>query len=162
MADELDPGQAVDRSSGEPPDRNGNQDYKGTGWAFPPRFGRGGASVEMVSGDDDILESLRLLLATEPGERIMRPDFGCKLSAFLFEEIDQGLINRITRTVSDAILNHEPRVTLEQVEVTRGTDSTGEVTVRVSYRSRLTNSRYNLVYPFYLREAVPDPAKEGN
>jgi phage baseplate assembly protein W len=138
------------------------QDHKGVGWAFPPRFGRGGASVEMVSGDDDILESLRLLLATEPGERVMRPSFGCNLSAFVFEEVDQGLISRITRTVSDAILNHEPRVILEQVEVARGADSTGSVMVRISYRSRLTNSRYNLVYPFYLREAALDPTSVGS
>lgn len=138
------------------------QDFQGTGWAFPPRFGRGGASVEMVSGDDDILESLRLLLATEPGERVMRPSFGCNLSAFVFEEVDQSLISHITRTVSDAILNHEPRVILEQVDVTRGSDSTGSVMVRVSYRSRLTNSRYNLVYPFYLREAALDPTAGGS
>ena len=137
-------------------------DYKGTGWAFPPAFGRGGASVAMVSGDDDILESLRLLLATEPGERVMRSSFGCNLSAFVFEEVDQGLINRITRTVSDAILSHEPRVLLEKVEVVRtAQDSTGAVTVQVSYSSRITNARYNLVYPFYLREAAVDPTADG-
>jgi hypothetical protein len=154
MSSERTPGRDFDQQQAQ----TGNQDYKGTGWAFPPRFGRGGASIEMVSGDDDIFESLRLLLATEPGERVMRPTFGCNLSSFVFEELDQGLVNRITRTVSDAILNHEPRIILEQVEVARGGDSTGEVMVRVSYRSRLTNSRYNLVYPVYLREAALDPA----
>lgn len=139
-------------------DQSNDQDYKGTGWTFPPRFGRGGASVDMVRGDEDIQESLRLLLATEPGERVMRADFGCNLAAFVFEEIDQGLISRITRIVSDAILHHEPRVILEKVDVTRGADSTGSVTIQVAYRSRLTNSRYNMVYPFYLREAAADPA----
>jgi len=143
-------------------DPSSDQNYKGVGWGFPPRFGRGGASVETVSGDEDILESLRLLLATEPGERVMRDTFGCNLASFIFEELDQGLINRITRTITDAILNHEHRVILEQVDVTRGEDRTGSVLIKITCRSRETNSRYNLVYPFYLREAAIDPAAGGS
>jgi len=86
--------------------------FKGTGWAFRPSFGRGGASVATVSGDEDILENLQILVATTPGERVMRPRFGCNLRDYVFAEIDQELVNGITRVVSDAILYHEPRVEL--------------------------------------------------
>lgn len=135
--------------------------FKGTGWAFPPSFGNNGATVEMVSGDEDIHQSIAILLATEPGERALRPDFGCDLSAFLFEEIDQGLISRITRAIADAILHHEPRVILQGLDVSRDLQNDGGVTVRIKYLSRLTNSRYNMVYPFYLREAAINPAAGG-
>jgi len=135
--------------------------FKGTGWSFPPSFGNNGATVDMVSGDEDIHQSIGLLLETEPGERVMRPDFGCGLSNHLFEEIDQGLINRITRSISEAILHHEPRVVLEALDVNPAAASDGTLLIRLEYRSRLTNSRYNLVYPFYLREAAIDPAEGG-
>lgn len=128
--------------------------YQGSGWAFPPSFGNNGSNVQMVSADQDILQSLQILLNTSPGERIMLADFGCDLSAFMFEEINQSLINQITRNVSDAILKHEPRIRMDQLEVTPAKDGTGVVDIRLSFTSLLSNSRYNLVYPFYLNEAV--------
>ena len=135
--------------------------FKGTGWAFPPSFGRGGATVATVSGDEDIVQSLHIILATETGERVMRPKFGCNLSAFVFEEIDQGLISRIIRTVSDAILHYEPRVVAEKVDAVPDTENRSTLLIRVLYRSRITNARYNLVYPFYLDEAAAGPAPGG-
>jgi phage baseplate assembly protein W len=135
--------------------------FKGRGFAFPPAFARGGAAVAMVEGDEDIAQSLRIILATRPGERVMQPSFGCDLDAFVFEEIDQGLISRLTRIVSDAILFHEPRVDLLGVEVTQSDTTAGLLTIEIRYRSRLTNSRWNMVYPYYLREAVPDPGVGG-
>jgi phage baseplate assembly protein W len=128
--------------------------FKGTGWAFPPAFSAGGGEVEMVGGDDDIHQSLEILLATVPGERLMQPDFGCDLDAFVFEAADQSLITRITRMVSDAVLYHEPRVDLRDVNIAPDPVEAGRIIIRVDYRSRLTNTRYNMVYPFYLREAV--------
>ena len=135
-------------------------DFKGTGWAFPPAFGRGGASVATVSGDEDILECLQILLATAPGERIMRPSFGCDLKSFVFEEVDQTLVHRITRIVSDAILYNEPRVVLEDVDVSPSGDDGAVLDIRITYRSRLTNTRYNMVWPFYLDEAARTPVSE--
>lgn len=135
--------------------------FKGRGFAFPPSFARGGAGVAMVDGDEDIAQSLGIILSTRPGERVMQPAFGCALDDFAFEEIDQGLINRLTRIVSDAILYHEPRVELLGVAVNASDVLTGRVDIEIRYCSRVTNSRFNMVWPFYLREAVRDPGSAG-
>jgi phage baseplate assembly protein W len=93
------------------------QAFLGTGWGFPPTFGAGGGAVEMVSGVDDIRQSLEILLATRLGERVMQEEFGCDLTSVLFEEIDQGLINALTGLITDAIFDHEPRITLDRLDI---------------------------------------------
>ncbi|WP_293087265.1 GPW/gp25 family protein, partial [Moorena sp. SIO4A1] len=90
-----------------------NSSFLGTGWSFPPTFNRDTGTVEMVSDQEDIVQSLEIILSTRPGERIMQPDFGCELSQFLFEEITQGLITGIRGTISDALLYHEHRIDVE-------------------------------------------------
>ena len=133
------------------PDDN---NFLGRGWSFPPSFSAGGADVATVAGEDDIEQSLGLLLATRRGERVMLPDFGCDLAEFLFEEISPALVGQVRDLVSDAILNHEPRVLLNSVEVSDERAGEGLLLVEIDYQVRATNSRYNLVYPFYLREAA--------
>lgn len=130
--------------------------FLGSGWRFPPRFGANGAGVATVSALDDIRQSLEILLGTAQGERVMREDFGADLRSFQFAEIDQALINRIRGQVSDAILYHEPRVVLEHLEVGADPRRPGVLRIGLGYRVRSTNSRYNLVYPFYLDEAAAD------
>jgi phage baseplate assembly protein W len=132
-------------------------DFLGLGWAFPPRFGAGGASVDMVTGNEDIEQSLAILLATRRGERVMQDDFGCELGDFLFGEISQGLIGQVRDLISDAILHHEPRIVLRGVEVSEHQAADGILMIAIDYTVRATNSRYNLVYPFYLREAAQPP-----
>lgn len=127
--------------------------FLGTGWAFPPRFDAGGAGVAMVSGHDDIAQSLTILLATRRGERVLRDDFGCELGEFLFGEISQRLVGQVRDLVSDAILHHEPRVRLDEVRVSADRAGEGLLLVEIDYTVRATNSRFNYVYPFYLREA---------
>ena len=128
--------------------------FLGLGWAFPPSFGDLGADVETVAGAEDIAQSLRILLATATGERLLRPDFGCGLPQVLFEEMDQGMVTTLRRLVEDAVLYHEPRVDLESVDVEASDTGSGLLHIRLSYTVRGTNSRYNLVYPFYLLEAA--------
>lgn len=128
--------------------------FVGTGWSFPPRFRGGGDEVELVSGVEDIRQSLEILLSTRMGERIMREDFGSSLEDYLFEEIDQGLLNDIRSTVSDALIFHEPRIMLEEVEISDSQETKGLLLISVTYTVRTTNSRYNLVYPYYLQEAT--------
>lgn len=135
--------------------------FEGRGFAFPPSFGPGGASVAMVEGDADIAESLQIILATAAGERVMQPDFGANLEEFLFEEMDPSLIAQVSQTVSDAIQIHEPRIELTDVQVTPDPDTAGLLRVELSYVNLATNSRWNLVWPFYLREAIPDPGVVG-
>ncbi len=129
------------------------QSFLGTGWGFPPTFGRGGASVVMVSGNEDIEQSLQILLGTRLGERVMQDSFGCDLHDMLFEEMDQVLVNSITRTVSDAILFHEPRIVLNSLDVSESASTQGLLLISIAYTVRTTNSRFNMVYPFYLNEA---------
>lgn len=136
------------------------QSFLGTGWSFPPTFtldertGAGGAGVEMVTGPADIHQSLQILLATGLGERVMQEDYGCELSSVLFEEIDQGLLNSLNRLISDAILYHEPRITLDDLDVSESEREPGLLLIRLDYTIRGTNSRFNMVYPFYLNEAT--------
>ncbi|MBL3655537.1 GPW/gp25 family protein [Fulvivirga sediminis] len=128
-------------------------DFLGRGWSFPPAFHAGGGELELVSGEQDIQQSLKILLSTSLNERVMAPDFGCELTNYLFEEIDQSLINEIRNAVSDAILTHEPRVQVEEVNITEVKRENGLLHISITYLVPATNNRHNLVYPFYLNEA---------
>ena len=133
-------------------------DFLGIGWAFPPCFGAGGAELAMVSGHEDIAQSLAILLATRRGERVLQEDFGCELGEFLFGEISQRLVGRVRDLVSDAILHHEPRIRLDELRVSAERAGEGVLLLDIDYTVRATNSRFNLVYPFYLREASASAA----
>jgi hypothetical protein len=109
----------------------------------------------MVSGPDDIQQSLQILLATAPGQRVMQELFGCDLEGVLFEQVDQGFINTVTGMVSNAILDYEPRIDLNKLTVSESEQSDGLLLISIDYTVRSTNSRYNMVYPFYLKEAAP-------
>lgn len=128
--------------------------FLGLGWAFPPSFARGGADVEMVSGATDIHQSLQILLGTSPGERVLQETFGCDLTSLVFEGLDQGLINTIERLVTDGIRDFEPRIAVDQIDVSESDAQQGCVLISVSYTVRSTNSRFNMVFPFYLTEAT--------
>ena len=127
--------------------------FLGSGWSFPPTFSTGGAEIAMSSGEEDVTQSLEILLSTHLGERVMRDDFGCNLSAFLFEEIDQSLVNRVRSVTSDAILFHESRIELNRLDVSQSGSLEGLLEISIDYTIQSTNSRYNMVFPFYLKEA---------
>lgn len=131
-----------------------DQAFLGRGWSFPPAFSRGGAGVEMVENAEDIHQSLQILLGTTRGERVMLESFGCDLSGLLFEEGDHWLRSRIQSLVRDAITEHEPRVLLDEVTVDGQELRSGALRVSVRYTVRGTNSRFNMVFPFYLTEAT--------
>lgn len=133
----------------------GDQSFLGRGWAFPPSFGMSGADVEMVSGAEDVQQSLQILLTTAPGQRVMQELFGCDLEGVLFEPLDQSFINTVTGMVSNGILDYEPRIDLNQLSVSQSDDVEGLLLISIDYTIRSTNSRYNMVYPFYLKEAAP-------
>ncbi len=129
-----------------------NSAFLGTGWSFPPSFNQNTATIEMVSEEEDIIQSLEIILSTRPAERIMQPDFGCDLSQFLFEELSQSLITGIRGIIADAILYHEPRIDLDNIDINES-QKEGLLLISITYTVRTTNSRFNLVYPFYLNEA---------
>ncbi len=129
-----------------------NSDFLGKGWAFPPAFFAGGSELSVAEGEEDIRQSLWVLLTTSLDERVMEPEYGTDLKAFLFEEMDQGLVNRMRTEVENAILNHEPRIRVEEVGVEQGPEN-GLLYITIEYLISATNNRYNLIYPFYLNEA---------
>jgi uncharacterized protein len=134
--------------------------FLGTGWAFPPAFGPGGQEVAMVVGAQDIEQSLAVLFSTRPGERPMQEGYGCALDELVFEEMDHACINGLASRIHDAVLYHEPRIEPLGVEVEPDPNlaQDGLLLIRFDYRVLETNSRYNMVFPFYLNEATaPGP-----
>lgn len=128
--------------------------FLGNGWSFPPSFAPAGANADLVSGVADIEQSLAILLSTRRGERVMQEDYGCELSEFLFGEISHSLIGRLSGFISDAILHHEPRIALNGIDVSDSEAEHGLLLINIDYTVRATNSRFNMVYPFYLNEAM--------
>jgi phage baseplate assembly protein W len=126
-------------------------DFRGTGWAFPVRVGTG--AIEAVSGDDDVRQSIHLILATAKGERVMRPDFGCGIHDLVFAAVNTQLIARVRREVEDALRTYEARIEVLRVAVATGGLAVGRLDVKIDYRMRTTNQTGNYVYPFYFREA---------
>jgi uncharacterized protein len=129
-----------------------DRSFLGTGWAFPPEFDLIGKSVRMVSEEDDIRESLTILLWTNPGERVMLPAFGCGLRARVFDSITESMITEVRDLVERAILFFEPRITLNSVDVLVRDALGGIIDIDISYTIRSTNTRSNMVYPFYFLE----------
>ena len=131
-----------------------NAPFLGKGWSFPPCFTDGGGDLDMVQGADDISQSLQILLSTRMNERVMLGEFGCDLTHYQFEEIDQALVNNLSGLISNAIIAHEPRIKLQAVDISDSQAEHGLLLIRIDYTVRATNSRYNMVYPFYLHEAL--------
>ena len=124
--------------------------FLGQGWAFPVAFDAAG-SVATVRHEEDIRQSILLILDTNPGERVMRPEFGSGLRALTFEPITTTTISRVKHKVQRALVLWEPRI--DSIVVDVGADQPqGRLDVQVRYRVRTTNTFYNLVYPFYLQE----------
>jgi len=127
--------------------------FLGRGWAFPPQFNKLTGTVEMLSNEDDIKNSLQVLLSTRVGERIMQPAYGCNMDVLLFEPINESLISYIRDLVFTSIYYFEPRVNPEDVTV-QASEEEGTILITVEYTVRSTNSRNNLVFPFYLNEGT--------
>ena len=127
--------------------------FLGTGWSFPPTFDRDSAQVQMVSDQTDVLQSIQIILSTQPGERTLQPGFGCDLSQFLFAQISQSLVTSIRGVITDALIFHEPRIDVNEVEIIESEVQDGILHINIDYTIRSTNTRYNMVYPFYINEA---------
>ncbi len=131
-----------------------NESFLGTGWSFPPTFSNNSGTVEMVSDEKDIFQSLNILLTTQLKERVMRSDFGCDLSALLYESITVTLLTKIKGIIENAIVLYEPRIDLLDVEFNMEDTNGGMIKIEITYRIRATNSRKNYVFPYYLEEGT--------
>ena len=130
------------------------QTFLGTGWGFPPSFDKGTKNVKMVADIKDIAESIHIILATIPGERLMQPEFGCALNRMAFEQIDSNLITALNHVIYHALLNFEPRVVFLSLQVLDTNELNGILSIRVDYTVIITNTRHNIVFPFYLIEGT--------
>ena len=125
-----------------------NQSFLGRGWSFPPEFDPHlTQTVKMVEGDEDIRQSIRIILSTIPGQRLMLQSFGCPLQGFVFKPMVESTATLLREAVSSALLNFEPRISVNNVQVDLNT-AAGRVDLDVDYTIRKTNIRSNLVYPF--------------
>ena len=131
-----------------------SKDFLGTGWSFPPEFKKNNKAVVMTSDEVDIKSSLEILLSTKIGERIMLPRYGCNMDELIFESLDRTLKTYVSELIKTAILYYEPRIDVEKIDITQGDDLEGELLVIIDYKIRSTNSRTNLVFPFYKGEGI--------
>lgn len=123
--------------------------FIGRGWSFPLSVGTTGG-MAMVSGLEELEQAIFLILSTTPGERPMRPEFGCGLIDYVFAPIEPGTFGEISFRVEEALSRWEPRI--EVVDVTVGPDPADEakLLIELSYRVRDTYDRRSLVFPFYV------------
>jgi phage baseplate assembly protein W len=124
-------------------------DFVGRGFSWPMTVDHTG-SIKLTASSDDIERSMQIVLITAPGERVMRPQFGCRIWDLLFEPVTPNLLGLIAEAVRQAIAQWEPRVDVEAVEPMPDPDDSALVRVHIVYRVRATNDRRNLVYPFYV------------
>lgn len=132
--------------------------FLGKGWSFPPTFhNESTVGVEMVENEVDIHQSLEILLNTTKGERIMLPDYGCDLQTFLFESINDSKMHLLKEIIRSAIVTYEPRIELNDVIVDYSDYQDGIIRIKLDYNVASTNTRFNLVFPYYKVEGTNIP-----
>ena len=126
--------------------------FLGKGWSFPPVFDKLSLGVRMEENEQDIESSIRLILNTYPGERLMQPNFGCSLFRMNFESVDKGSVTQIGEIIRVSLLYYEPRILFEKVELVEHNVNDGIAILRLIYKVIITNSRSNIVFPYYIME----------
>jgi phage baseplate assembly protein W len=121
----------------------------GSGLAFPLQVDRRGG-IALARDETDVEQAIELILATAPGERPMRPEFGCGVHDFVFDTIDAKTVGKMELAIRDALDRWEPRVVVETVEFNLDEVADGRLIIDIGYRVRVTNTMRNLVYPFYV------------
>jgi phage baseplate assembly protein W len=121
----------------------------GSGLAFPLQVDRRGG-IALARDETDIEQAIELILGTAPGERPMRPEFGCGVHDFVFDSIDASTIGKMENAIRDALDHWEPRIVVETVEFDLSDVDEGRLMIDIGYRIRVTNTMRNLVYPFYV------------
>jgi len=127
-----------------------SRDFLGTGWSFPVGTDNQG-NVTMADAEENIEKSVRVILGTAKGERVMRPEFGCEIHDQVFASLSPTTLNRIEDSVRTALVRWEPRIDVENVDASPASEP-GKVLIDIEYWVESTNSRSNMVYPFYVQE----------
>ncbi len=132
---------------------NAEKNFLGTGWRFPVGVDKVTGRIAESSYEEKIAQSIQLILRTRPGERVMRPTFGCNLQRFVFSEMNYTVMQEIEGEVRQALILWEPRIIEVSVTCKPQEGQSGVLLIEISYVVRSTNNPYNLVYPFYLGTA---------
>jgi uncharacterized protein len=125
-------------------------DFLGVGWNFPVTTEPGGQIALTSNAEDNIRQSIWLILSTTPGERVMRPDFGCGLTDLVFGVNNAGTASAVASAVRESLATWEPRIDILDVYAAPDPQRPNVLLVEINYAIRANNSRFNLVYPFYL------------
>jgi len=128
------------------------RDFLGVGWRYPVATDPLTGDIALSRYDRDVKEAIKIVLETAPGERVMRPRFGCGIHDLVFEEINATTLTAIEASVRDALVTHEPRIELLNVTVDPRDALDGMLVIAIDYRLRRTNQEDNLVFPFFFRE----------
>jgi phage baseplate assembly protein W len=121
----------------------------GSGLAFPLGVDRVG-SIGLAHGEEDIEQAIGVILSTAPGERPMRPEFGCRVHDLIFDNIDAHTVGQMDLAIRDALDRWEPRIIVVDIDYDLDAQAEGRIEVLITYRVRATNNERNLVYPFYV------------
>lgn len=126
--------------------------FLGSGWRFPVRPERG--QLRLTTSDEAVRTAIYLILGTAPGERVMRPDFGCGIHDLVFQPNTAALRGAVAVRVRDALVRWEPRIDVIGVRAEPHPDAAHQLVIRIDYRERGNNTLFNMVYPFFLSEGV--------
>ena len=127
--------------------------FLGVGWSFPP-CAAGDGSTAITLYEQDVYQAIWIILSTDWGERVMRPTFGAGLRSFVFGSMSQTMLQQVQTRVRESLMQWEPRITVEQVNVTIDPKNQGVLLIAITYLVRVTNTLQNLVYPFFLEEGA--------
>ncbi|MEH1969371.1 GPW/gp25 family protein [Nostoc sp.] len=126
--------------------------FLGRGVGFPIQLDNG--DIKDAKDEESIRQSIKIILGTAKGERVMRPDFGCGIYDLVFEMTTASTAGKISQAVREALLKFEPRIDVINIQVTPKSDEEGEkIYISIDYQVRATNNAFNLVYPFYLERS---------
>ena len=126
-------------------------DFLGTGWAFPVGVDANG-NIALAAYEVDVRQAIQVILGTCIGERVMRPTFGGGLESSVFESMSTTVLGRIQSTVFQSLVTNEQRIQVLNVNVSQSTGDPGTLLININYKVRATNTKFNLVFPFYLQQ----------
>lgn len=126
-----------------------NSDFLGVGWTSPVKLDWN-SQIQLAKYEDAVRQSIRMILSTARGERLMRPDFGCSLHDLVFSTNSATAIGQVISAVQESLIQWEPRIDVLDVTAVPDAKEPNRLLIDIRYLVRTTNNRFNLVYPFYL------------
>jgi len=126
-----------------------DSNFLGVGWTSPVALD-GNGQIQLARYEEAVRQSIRMILSTARGERLMRPDFGCSLHDLVFSTNSAAVIGQVISAVQESLIQWEPRIDVLDVTAIPDADEPNRLLIDIRYLVRTTNNRFNLVYPFYL------------